>query len=238
MGVHVSSVGCESFCDCNRLRLTAVLEAWQGAIEYINTQLRRDGLHAGTRTHSKILRLPVETERKLVARTTQARFILAALGLHSHMPALAPLEEQLRRLERERLILAAAVPTNLYYSNIETSVGEPVAPGDGEPLLNDARVDDPRFDVARPIVFAISPALPDGMTMNERTGAISGCPITPEFAGYFTVLLSCRLGLARHRLHIFQAYEDDPDGNMLQPSSLESAEAKYQMGMSYVKPAL
>lgn len=194
--------------------------------------LRKDRLHTGTRTYCKIHRLLVGTERKLVARTTQARFILAALGLHSHIPAFAPLEEQLRRLERERLIVAAAVPTNLYYSNIETSVGEPVAPCDGEPLLNGARVDDARFDVARPLVFAISPALPDGMWMSETTGVISGCPITPEFAGYFTVLLSCRLGFVRHRLHIFQVCEDDPDGNMLQPSSLESAEAKYQMGMS------
>ena len=51
-------------------------------------------------------------------------------------------------LARERRKLAAGVPQEIYYSNIELEAGQSVRPPAGDPILNDTSPDDPRFDVA------------------------------------------------------------------------------------------
>jgi hypothetical protein len=65
------------------------------------------------------------------------------------------------------------------------------------------------------------------MQLDPRTGVIAGRPSSKAyFAGSFTVLLSCRLGLVRHRLSIVYA-AGDADGALLLPA--DSGEDRYEI---------
>ena len=113
----------------------------------------------------------------------KSRYILGCLGLEVELQHLAPLVNKLRLLEHARRRAALACPRSLKYDDISLT-HDPALPHTRDqaqtievtPTINGLDPHDQHLAPARPFVFRISPALPEGMRMDVATGEIAGWP--------------------------------------------------------------
>ncbi len=83
---------------------------------------------------------------------------------------------------------ALVPPSSVSYDDAVYVVGQPIVPNV------------PTLSGGAPTLFAISPALPDGLDLDIVTGAITGAPTTPQAATLFTVTASNSAGQAQTTL--------------------------------------
>jgi hypothetical protein len=135
----------------------------------------------------------------------KSRYILGCLGLEVELQHLAPLVNKLRLLEHARRRAALACPRSLKYDDISLT-HDPALPHTRDqaqtievtPTINGLDPHDQHLAPARPFVFRISPALPEGMRMDVATGEIAGWPThCSSFTGRFSVLCASALGTIR-----------------------------------------